>query len=165
MMKMSVNQVAESMFFQIAAQNGKPYVSRHNGAAYVKQFIREQLNLIPENYRIADGSGLSLYNYITPELLVETLRYAYENQDIYLHLLPALPIAGEDGTLKNRMRFTSAHGKIAAKTGTVTGICSLAGYATAKNGHRLCFAIINQGQIKGSEARNFQDEVCYILTE
>ena len=165
MMKMSVNQVAESMFYQIAAQNGKPYASRHNGAAYVKQFIREQLNLIPENYRIADGSGLSLYNYITPELLVETLRYAYEHQDIYLHLLPALPVAGEDGTLKDRMRFTSAHGKVAAKTGTVTGICSLAGYATAPNGHRLCFAIINQGQIKGSEARNFQDEICYILTE
>ena len=164
MMKMSVNQVAESLFYQIAAQNGKPYVTHHTASAYVKRFIQEQLHLVPEHYRIADGSGLSQYNYITPELLVEALRYAYQHQDIYRHLLPALPVAGEDGTLKNRMRYTSAHGKVAAKTGTLTSVCSLAGYTTAKNGHRLCFAIINQGQMKGTEARNFQDEVCYILT-
>ena len=165
MMKMSINQVAESMFYQIAAQIGKPFATHRTATAYIKRFIHEQLRLVPEHYRIADGSGLSQYNYITPELLVETLRFAYLNQEIYRHLLPSLPIAGEDGTLKNRMRFTSAHGKVAAKTGTLTGVCSLAGYATAKNGHRLCFAIINQGQMKGTEARIFQDKVCYILTQ
>lgn len=165
MMKMSDNQVAESMFYQIAAQSGTPFATHRTAAAYIKQFIRSHLQLTPENYRIADGSGLSQYNYVTPELLVHTLRYAYEHQDIYRHLLPALPVAGEDGTLKDRMRYTTAHGNVQAKTGTVTGICSLAGYATTRNKHRLCFAIINQGQMRGREARELQDKICYILTE
>ena len=49
------------------------------------------------------------------------------------------------------------------KTGTVTGVSALAGYCTAKNGHRLCFSIINQGIRNSREGRNFQDQVCAIL--
>jgi len=54
-------------------------------------------------------------------------------------------------------------GNVRAKTGTLAGIISLAGYCTASNGHRLCFAIINQGIMRGRNARNFQDKVCTIL--
>ena len=117
------------------------------------------------HYRIADGSGLSLYNYLSPELEVSILRYTFKHQAMYEHLLPSLPIAGEDGTLKKRMKDTSAAGNVKAKTGTLTGVISLAGYCSASNGHRLCFAIMNQGMQKGSEARAFQDKVCMILCD
>ena len=60
--------------------------------------------------RIADGSGLSLYNYVSAELEVQLLRYAYNQPNIYNTLLPTLPIAGVDGTLKKRMRNTPAEG-------------------------------------------------------
>ena len=88
------------------------------------------------------------------------LRYAYQNTNIYMHLLPSLPVAGEDGTLRRRMRGTFTSGNVKAKTGSVTAISSLAGYCTAANGHVLCFAIINQGIRRGSEGRAFQDRVC-----
>jgi D-alanyl-D-alanine carboxypeptidase/D-alanyl-D-alanine-endopeptidase (penicillin-binding protein 4) len=72
-------------------------------------------------------------------------------------------MAGNDGTLEKRMRKTVAAGNVRAKTGTLTGIISLAGYCTAANGHPLAFAIINQGVLKGKDARDFQDKVCEVL--
>ena len=116
-------------------------------------------------YKIADGSGLSLYNYVSPELEVKLLRYAYRNDNVYHHLLQALPIAGQDGTLRKRMKGVFTNGNVKAKTGTVTGVSSLAGYCTASNGHRLCFAIINQGLMHVGNGRAFQDKVCTVLCE
>ena len=76
-----------------------------------------------------------------------------------------LPIAGMDGTLRYRMGRGSTFRNVHAKTGTVTGVCSLAGYVTAKNGHLLSFVIINQNVLKSRLARKFQDEVCELLSE
>ena len=52
---------------------------------------------------------------------------------------------------------------VRAKTGSVTGVYSLAGYCTASNGHQLCFAILNQGVMHSANARSFQDRVCEVL--
>ena len=93
------------------------------------------------------------------------LRYAYRNNSIFRHLLPALPIAGIDGTLKKRMIGTTAQGLIKAKTGTVTGVSALAGYCPAPNGHLLAFCIINQGVMRSADGRAFQDRVCVALSE
>jgi len=117
----------------------------------------------PSNYQIADGSGLSLYNYVSPELLVRLLCYAWQNEQIRQCLLPSLPIAGVDGTLEKRMRRTPAEGRVMAKTGTVDGISSLSGYAYSPEGHVLVFSIINQGVQKASQGRNWQDKVCAAL--
>ena len=159
MMKESDNLYAESMFFQIAATVGK----RPATAAHARQIIKTTLTKagvtgIP--YRIADGSGLSLYNYVTPELMVRLLRYAYLKRDVMAVLYPALPVAGVDGTLKKRMKGGAAEGNVHAKTGTLSGISSLAGYCRAANQHLLAFCIINQGIMKNAEGRDFQDKVC-----
>ena len=163
MMKDSDNLYAESLYYQIAAQRNHPgkalYAQRQEKA------LIERTGLNSSRYKLADGSGLSLYNYISAECLLRLLRYAYQHKPIYKHLLPSLPIAGEDGTLKKRMINTHAEGNVQAKTGTLTGIISLAGYCSASNGHRLCFAIINQGALSAKAARNFQDKICDILCE
>jgi len=163
MMKDSDNLYAESLYYQIAAQRNHPgkalYAQRQEKA------LIERAGLNSSRYKLADGSGLSLYNYISAECLLRLLRYAYQHKPIYKHLLPSLPIAGEDGTLKKRMIDTHAEGNVQAKTGTLTGIISLAGYCSASNGHRLCFAIINQGALSAKAARNFQDKICDILCE
>ena len=162
MMKESDNLYAEAMFYQMAAATGNKQAMGKNAASVVNRLI-DKLGLRSANYRIADGSGLSLYNYVSAELEIQILRYAYRNANIYLHLYPSLPIAGVDGTLKSRMKNVFTLGNVHAKTGTLAGIISLAGYCTASNGHRLCFAIINQGIMRGRNARNFQDKVCTIL--
>ena len=159
MMKESDNLYAESMFYQIAASTGK----RPAEAAHARQLIKQLLTragVSGVQYRIADGSGLSLYNYVTPELMVRLLRYAYLKRDVMAALYPALPVAGVDGTLKKRMTKGFAFENVHAKTGTVSGISSLAGYCRAANQHFLAFCIINQGVMKNADGRNFQDKVC-----
>ena len=159
MLKESDNLYAESMFFQIASLQGV----RPAKAAHARQLIKKTLGKagiseIP--YRIADGSGLSLYNYVTSEILTRLLIYAYRDQRIFMNLYTALPIAGQDGTLKKRMKEPYVSGKVRAKTGTLSGISSLAGYALTPNYHMLAFCIINQGIMKNAEGRGFQDRVC-----
>lgn len=162
MMKKSNNSMAESLFYQLAAQKGKSRAGRKQAVAHYNTLIRH-IGLDPTHYQIADGSGLSLYNYLSPELLGRMLRYAYNDDDIYRHLLPSLPIAGEDGTLRKRMRGSAAQGNVRAKTGTVEGVSTLSGYLTTATGNLLCFSIMNQGIRHTSTGRNFQDRVCKAL--
>ena len=162
MMKESDNLYAEATFFQLAAAEGQRPAKAKNGANAVKKLI-QKVGLAPSSYRIADGSGLSLYNYVSPELMTRLLRYAWRNKNISDCLLPTLAIAGVDGTLQGRMKKTKAEGNVHAKTGTLTGISSLAGYCTSPEGHELCFAIINQGVMRNGDGRDFQDEVCQLL--
>lgn len=162
MMKQSDNFYAEAMFYQLAAHQGHRPARAKDAAAIVKRLI-SKVGLGHRPYRIADGSGLSLYNYLSADLEVRLLRYAYRNSTVYLHLLPSLPVAGSDGTLRNRMRGSFAADNVKAKTGTLEGVSALAGYCTAANGHRLCFSIINQGIMHASNGRRFQDRVCNAL--
>lgn len=164
MLKESDNLYAESMFYQIGAASGNRPATAHSARSVMNRLIKK-VGLDPKRYNIADGSGLSLYNYVTAELEVRMLRYAFKNNNIYLHLHPSLPQAGTDGTLRKRMTSPFTQGNVYAKTGTLSGISSLAGYCTAANGHRLAFAIINQGLLHGRNGRSFQDRVCTILCQ
>lgn len=164
MMKDSDNLYAEAMFYQIAAKNGQPYASRKDAMFHIERLICG-MGYDADNYLIADGSGVSLYNYLTPELEVAFLRYAYCHENIFIPLYTSLPVAGEDGTLRRRMKNGKARGKVCAKTGTVEGVSTLAGYALAANGHRIAFCIMNQGISRSAAGRDFQDRVCELLCE
>ena len=164
MMKESDNLYAESMYYQIAASTGNRPASAKSARNVERQLIRK-IGLDPSRYKLADGSGLSLYNYLSAELEVKLLRYAYRNENIMEHLVQSLPIGGVDGTLKKRMKNSFTHGNVKAKTGTLTGIISLAGFCKAANGHDLCFSIINNGIMHGNNARNFADKVCTLLCQ
>lgn len=161
MMKNSDNLYAESMFYQLGAATGASPAKASHGRQMILKTLQKAG--VSGQYKIADGSGLSLYNYVTPELLAKLLIYAYRKSGIIRYLYVSLPIAGEDGTLKKRMNDSPAHLNVRAKTGTVTGVSSLAGYALAANNHMLVFSIINQGIMKADDGRNFQDKVCKAL--
>ena len=164
MMKESDNLCAESMFYHMARHHTQQKrVKDNDGSDAINHFIKESLGLNPDYYNIIDGSGVSLYNYISPRLLLEYLKYAYYHAEIFQPFYEALPIAGVDGTLQSRMKKSKAYRNVHAKTGTVTGVSSLAGYAKAPNGHQLAFAIINQNVMKSRLSRAFQDKVCDIL--
>lgn len=162
MLKESDNLYAEALYYQLAASTGSHPASARS-ARQVERKLISKVGLDASRYRLADGSGLSLYNYVTPELLVRLLRYAHQEDNVYMHLFPALPVAGVDGTLEKRMHNTFTSGNVHAKTGTLTGVISLAGYCKAANGHKLCFAILNQGVMHAGNARTFQDRVCTVL--
>ena len=164
MMKRSDNLHAESVFYQMAKSTGIRNAGARQARLQVNKVIRKT-GLNPSNYYIADGCGLSLYDYVSAEMVTRLLRLAYKDNAIYRALLPTMPIAGRDGTLQKRMRGTAAADNVHAKTGTVTSVSSLAGYCTASNGHHLCFTIINQGAIHAWQVRTVQDQICQIMCE
>ena len=160
-MKESDNLNAEAMLCRLGAQStGKKHISAEDGLSAIRMLIK-QLGHNPDRYNLADGCGLSNYNYISPELLVSFLKYAYSRTDVFQKLYKALPIGGVDGTLEFRMKKgTPSHKNVHAKTGSFTAINCLAGYLKARNGHEIAFAIMNQNVLSGREARAFQDAVC-----
>ena len=166
MMKESDNLCAESMFYHLAMHHAQAKrVSDDDGTDAINHYMKEKLGFHPDVYNIVDGSGVSLYNYVSPQLLLEYLKHAYSHPEIFQPFYESLPIAGVDGTLEHRMKKTKAYRKVRAKTGSVKGVSSLAGYAKASNGHQLAFAIINQNVMKLRLARAWQDKVCAILCE
>lgn len=165
MMKDSDNKIAESLFWQLSRLAEGKFGELKSAVVNIEKTLQNAGISPGTGYRIADGSGLSLYNYITPNMLNALLIYAWSHPEIRLHLIPSLPVGGVDGTLKKRFHGTNAYNNIYAKTGTVTGVSSLAGYANGGNGHVLSFCIINQGVERGSHGRDFQDQVCIAITE
>lgn len=166
-LKKSDNLCAEALFRHLGLKNGKTesHLGFEESQQVVNRFMRNAIGFSPDNYKIVDGSGVSMYNYVSPELVLAYLNYAYRHSEFFDMFYDGLPIAGMDGTLRYRMGRGSTFRNVHAKTGTVTGVCSLAGYVTAKNGHLLSFVIINQNVLKSRLARKFQDEVCELLSE
>ncbi|MBQ6964595.1 MAG: D-alanyl-D-alanine carboxypeptidase/D-alanyl-D-alanine-endopeptidase [Bacteroidaceae bacterium] len=162
MLKNSDNLHAEAVFFQLAHFNTGKHCTWKDGARQVENVLRKA-GTSTSYVEIADGSGVSLYNYVSPDAQVAMLRYAYKNDDIYRYFLPALPIAGVDGTLDTRMTSGPAHRNVRAKTGTLEGCIALSGYVTASNGHQLAFSILVNGVLSAKVARDYQDRVCQEL--
>ena len=164
MLKESDNLHAECVFYQLAARSGRPWSGRKQAINAIYNTLKHA-DINPASMQIADGSGLSLYNYQTPYTLTRLLIFAAHNNTIYQSLTQALPIAGVDGTLKTRMTGTPAQQNVRAKTGTVTGVTSLAGYAINAQQHLIAFAIIVNGLQKGAPGRSLQDNICIAIVQ
>ncbi|KAA6313093.1 D-alanyl-D-alanine carboxypeptidase [termite gut metagenome] len=165
LLKESDNLNAEAFLHRLGVQyTGKKKASADDGIQAVKHLIK-QLGHSPDDYKLVDGSGLSNYNYISPELLVDFLKYAYSSTEIFQRIYKSLPVAGRDGTLKDRMKGGKAYKNVTAKTGTITGISCLAGYVQTSHNHMLAFAIMNQNTLWASKARRLQDMICEELAK
>ena len=164
--KESDNLNAEMLIYSMAYKGSGTPATADNGIAAMKRFI-DTLGFNSENYSIADGSGVSHYNLVSAELLLELLKYMYFNQkDLFELFYNSLAVAGVDGTLKNRMKNTSAQNKVHAKTGTLNGVSNLSGYVTSKNDHLFAFSILIQNFVNEySKARNFQNKICELLAD
>lgn len=163
LLKESDNLNAEALLHRMAARaTGRKSVSAADGVALIEA-LATRLGHAPKSYKIADGCGLSHYDYLSPALLLDFLTYAYASPELYRKLYRALPIAGVDGTLKNRMKRGSGYMKVRAKTGSYTGVNALAGYLKAANGNDIAFVILGQNLLSGAAARTFQDAICELL--
>jgi D-alanyl-D-alanine carboxypeptidase/D-alanyl-D-alanine-endopeptidase (penicillin-binding protein 4) len=111
---------------------------------------------------IADGSGLSRYNLVSPSMMTSILTYMANHPDrtVANAFVESLPIAGEDGTLSNRLRDGFASGRVRAKTGTMTHVSTLSGYATLDDGTEIVFSLMcNNYTVPTSDVRKAQDEI------
>lgn len=154
-MKQSDNQYAEAIFHRLGSFSKEVHS--------IKKMI-QLLGYNYEDYIIFDGSGLSHDNRVSPELEIAFLKYAKEQDSIYSILYETLPIAGVDGTLSSRMGDNSAHRNVHAKTGTLNGVITLAGYCKSFNQHDLIFSIMLNDIKSSVTAKALEDELCTIMT-
>jgi D-alanyl-D-alanine carboxypeptidase/D-alanyl-D-alanine-endopeptidase (penicillin-binding protein 4) len=115
--------------------------------------------------RYADGSGLSRLNLITPKDIVSILAGIHgEGEQYFLPFYESLPIAGVDGTIRNRMKGTAAEGNVHAKTGFIGYVRALSGYVTGRDGEMFAFSMIaNHYTVPTRLAEQIQNDVCVIL--
>jgi D-alanyl-D-alanine carboxypeptidase/D-alanyl-D-alanine-endopeptidase (penicillin-binding protein 4) len=130
--------------------------------------INQQLTSLGVNsdgYRLADGSGLSRHNLITPKTLVQVLQGMVNHPQSQVYR-DSLPLAGVSGSLKNRFINTVSSGRVAAKTGTMSGVVSLAGYLNPIDYQPLSFSIIvNNSNVPASTMRTAIDQIVIKLTQ
>ncbi|MDJ0554879.1 MAG: D-alanyl-D-alanine carboxypeptidase/D-alanyl-D-alanine-endopeptidase [Microcoleaceae cyanobacterium MO_207.B10] len=127
--------------------------------------VLTRLGVKPNSFVLADGSGLSRHNLVSPEALVQTLRIMANSPlaNIYRN---SLPVSGVSGTLSRRFRNSFAEGNVQAKTGTISGVSGLAGYIESENFEPLIFSIIvNQSDLETKVLRSAIDEIVLLLTQ
>jgi serine-type D-Ala-D-Ala carboxypeptidase/endopeptidase (penicillin-binding protein 4) len=114
---------------------------------------------------LSDGSGLSRKDLVTPRAIVQILRYAAAQPWAETYRA-SLPVAGEDGTLSDRMKNSSAAGRVFAKTGTIGRANALSGYATTVSGNHLIFSIMaNNNSLHAQDANKVIDAIAIAMTE
>ncbi|STO53764.1 D-alanyl-D-alanine carboxypeptidase [Canicola haemoglobinophilus] len=151
MMKKSDNQIADALFRTIAYQYYKRPATFQLGAMALMHILQSKAGIKFNNANIADGSGLSRHNLITPQIMLQALEYIAKHE-AQLGLLETFPIAGVDGTLSGRgsMIKEPLMKNIIAKTGALKNVYNLAGFITNERGEKIAFVQFINGYSTGN---------------
>ena len=162
--KVSQNLHAEMLLREVARRR-RGVGSFQAGLEDLEDFLEKDVGLREQEFKLADASGLSRSNLVSPAATVKLLAYMWksENRETFV---ASLPIAGEDGTLDWRFSRTPARGKIRAKTGTLAHVTAISGYISTADDRGLAFSImVNNYGVQASYIRNLVDKICVALAE
>ncbi|MCH9769844.1 MAG: D-alanyl-D-alanine carboxypeptidase/D-alanyl-D-alanine-endopeptidase [Gammaproteobacteria bacterium] len=166
MLKDSDNLTTNAVFKKIGETYSKKPGNWQNGLRAVKSILSKRAGLNFKNDLLAGGAGMSRYNLLKPSLLLHLLSYVYQHPKIRKPFVNALPIAGIDGTLKGRMIPAAKGQRIKAKTGTMTGVSSLAGYIRSKHNGTLAFVIMfNNFTGSARRYKYYENKICLFLMQ
>ncbi|MFP4162976.1 MAG: D-alanyl-D-alanine carboxypeptidase/D-alanyl-D-alanine-endopeptidase [Chitinispirillaceae bacterium] len=164
-LKQSDNLIGECILKTLGAVDAGIPGEAYNGVKVIEQEM-EKIGIKSNEFRIVDGCGLSTYNLLTPRQVVSVLKAAQDDFTIYPEFSSALAVAGADGTLQRRMSDSLLIRSVRAKTGTMSGISSLAGYLRTKKGTLVAFSVMVNGFIGYSlPVRAAQDSIVKVLYE
>ena len=159
--KPSQNQIGEILFKTLGLERAG--IGRADSGRRVVDSQLVAWGAARDGFVVRDGSGLSRYNYLTPETIVRVLDVMRRRPDFRAYY-DALPIAGIDGTMRTRMRRTAAEGNVRAKTGTLSNARSLSGYVTTADGRVLLFSLLcNNWTVPVREINAVQDAIAVRL--
>jgi D-alanyl-D-alanine carboxypeptidase len=166
-----MNQASDNFFAEMLLKGlGKDFYGEGStkvGTRASKDALHA-LGITTGTYVIQDGSGLSYGNKLTAAGIAEVLGALRQRDDFDVYY-DSLAVAGEDGTVDNRMRGTAAAGNARVKTGTLNIACSLSGYVESANEHLVAFSILMNGGSVGtsgwSAATQTQDAIVAALAK
>ena len=161
----SDNDAAEVLFRQVALADQKSGSITQARKAVERRLTK--LDLWTDGSVVHDGSGLSRDDRVEPTTFLRLLELALSDEHPqYRSLITGLPVAGADGSLRYRF-FASgtqaARGDVHAKTGTLTGVHALVGYATTADGRLVAFAFVVNGAQNDYNARNWLDRAASVV--
>src|SRR5580700_3290784 len=161
--KVSQNLHAELMLRLLGKEKGNSG-SIQGGIEVLRGFL-VSAGIKPDQFVFLDGSGLSREDLVTPEATVLLLQYSHK-QPWGQAFEDTLPVAATDGSLADRFRNTPAAGMVRAKTGSLSHVYSLSGYATTQSGEHIAFSIMtNNNNMPTKEALDTIDEIVLRLIE
>ena len=147
----------------VNSNTSKSTATAEIGLAVVKETLTK-LGVDPAGYVLADGSGLSRHNLVSPEAIAQTLSVMALSPLAPIYRA-SLSVAGINGTLQNRFRETAAEGILQGKTGTMSGVVALSGYLDPTYYEPLIFSIIvNESDQPAATIRQATDEIVLLLT-
>jgi D-alanyl-D-alanine carboxypeptidase/D-alanyl-D-alanine-endopeptidase (penicillin-binding protein 4) len=159
--KPSQNLYADLLLAQVGEKVRPPQnateTSEELGAREMSKFLAEA-GLSRGSYALEEGSGLSRDNLASPDATVTLLQYMSRHKSAQVYL-DALPIAGVDGTLRNRMKNTPAMGNLRAKTGTLRWANSLSGYVSTAAGEHLAFSLMLNRYHPAGQAHSSREDL------
>jgi serine-type D-Ala-D-Ala carboxypeptidase/endopeptidase (penicillin-binding protein 4) len=161
--KVSQNLHAEVMLREVGLVTGKSG-SREGGLAEMQEFLNT-VGIAKDAYRFADGSGLSRSTLVSPAAITKLLAYMYKsgNRDVWMSLLP---VAGVDGTLATRFQNHPEAQAIHAKTGSLSHVRAMSGYAeTSRYGPVTFSFLVNNFDAPNAEISHFLDQIGVALLE
>lgn len=130
-----------------------------SGLAVVRKTLDDLVGQ-ESGYRLADGSGISRYNLVSPRFMTDLLAATARDPRLGPWLHDSLPVAGVDGTLAGRMLGTAAARNLRAKTGTLRSVSCLSGYVTSADGERLAFSMMMTQYLASTRSiREIQDRL------
>ena len=157
--KVSQNHHAELLLRRIASQGGSGSIE--DGLA-AERAVFTQAGIPREGYHFSDGSGMSTYNRVSPRAAVTLLRWI-ATQPWGRVWYASLPIAGVDGTLRNRFKGTPLAGNLIAKTGTLNATNAISGTFRAASGKALTFAFFANDVPDGQSAVPAMEAVLLVI--
>lgn len=165
-LKTSDNLTGELLVKKMGAVVDSTTGSWTNGMRAIRTFLQDEVGIDTTTLVLADGSGVSRYNLVSANHIVQLLLWAYGRFQVFPEFSAALPIGGSDGTLKKRMISSEVRAKARAKTGTLQGVSSLSGYVVTRDNEVLVFSILMNGYVGGSAPyRDLQDRIVTVLSQ
>ncbi|EDN66794.1 Peptidase S13, D-Ala-D-Ala carboxypeptidase C [Beggiatoa sp. PS] len=161
----SNNFTAEQIVKTIAAERFGTPGSHAEGLKLMKEFLHIS-GANTENVILADGSGLSRRNRMTTQAITGFLKEMHSRFDIGPDFLAALRVMGANGVNSHRLSNSPAKGKIRAKTGTLNGVSTLAGYVSNQQNQIFAFALfLNNNRCGSRGADRIEDKIVNAIYE
>ena len=161
--KISRNLHAELLLRAAAREKGAG-ASAEDAAIFALEFFKS-IGIAEDEVSLADASGLTRQNLATPRAVVKLLGWILR-QPWADAFVSTLAVAGQDGTLEERMKNSTAAGRIRGKTGTLENGNGLAGIAETRHGARLLFVIFGSTHtLRGADATAPIDAICAAMVE
>ena len=158
----SDNLTAELLIKTIGYEKNKSQGNWEDGLIRTREFLHNQVGLDSTSFSIKDGSGVSRYNYSSPNHMIKILSWAYNNQPIRENFLLSLPIGGENGTVKDRNLPSNTY----IKSGSLAAVTTISGYIINDKSNPIIFSIFMNGFGGSSDQyKRLQDQIINALAD